>query len=404
MALKILELKAENIKRLRAVEIRPEGNVVILGGANEQGKTSVFDAIRMAIGGAKATPEVPVRRGAESGSVMLDLGDLSVEFWTDGKDRRVVVRNADGQKQTKPQAILDRLYSKVAFDPLEFSRQKPAEQAATLKRLVGLDFADLDKKRQAIYEQRTAVGRLRDDAEVRVTQFPPHIDAPEAEVDVAQLMAEKEQADAINARCERARRIHTDAVIKVSRLRDELVKAVAEEEAALRACESAGDPIDTAHVVEQIKGAESVNQKVRAKRDRAKAVEAFKDKDREYVKITDDIQAIDAFKEGALSAAKWPISGLGFSDLGITVNGLPFEQASKAQRMKISLAIGAALNPELRVMLLEDASLLDAESLKVVYEEADRRDLQTWLERVGDGDQGAIIIEDGMVANQSTDI
>ena len=43
---KILSLEAENIKRVRAVRIEPTAaGLTIIGGDNNQGKTSVLDAI-----------------------------------------------------------------------------------------------------------------------------------------------------------------------------------------------------------------------------------------------------------------------------------------------------------------------------------------------------------------------
>ena len=53
---KILKLQAENIKRLKAIEITPEGHVMVVGGKNGQGKSSTLDAIWYALGGAGALP------------------------------------------------------------------------------------------------------------------------------------------------------------------------------------------------------------------------------------------------------------------------------------------------------------------------------------------------------------
>ena len=59
-----------------------------------------------------------------------------------------------------------------------------------------------------------------------------------------------------------------------------------------------------------------------------------------------------------------------------------------------------ALKPDLRVLLIRDGSLLDEDSLRMVAEMADRADAQVWVERVGDADEGAIIIEDGQVREE----
>jgi len=52
---KIVRLAAANFMRLEAVEIRPEGKaLVVVGGNNAQGKTSVLMAIAAGLAGKKA--------------------------------------------------------------------------------------------------------------------------------------------------------------------------------------------------------------------------------------------------------------------------------------------------------------------------------------------------------------
>jgi hypothetical protein len=380
--LKIRSIEVDNFMRLRSVRIEPAQDVQVIGGENEQGKTSLFQFVRAACGGAKETPDVPIHRGADFSRGTIDFGELSVEMVIDAKGRRVVVRNADGKKcDGPPQAILDAFYSKVAFRPLEFASKKPEEQQKILRGLVGLDFSELDAKRAKLYEQRTGVGRVRDDAEARVLVFPATVQsAPDAEVSVAELVQRKQTADTHNLKNARVRSDYVAACDYAGRsaqavrdARAALDKAL-EQEAKdhafqLEACRQleACKDIETQSIVAAIASAETTNDTVRAKRDRAAAVAKFK-------------------------------------DAGVTLNGLPFEQGSKAERMKVSLAIGAALNPNLRTMLLEDASLLDKSSMAIVHQVAREKDMQILVERVGSSDPGAIIIEDGEVANYSSEV
>jgi hypothetical protein len=61
------------------------------------------------------------------------------------------------------------------------------------------------------------------------------------------------------------------------------------------------------------------------------------------------------------------------------------------------LAIAMASNPKLRVIRIKDGSLLDDDALALVAQTAEQHDYQVLMERVGTGDPGAIIIEDGQV-------
>lgn len=73
---KIVRLTAENVKRLVAVEIRPnpDGNLVIVGGRNAAGKSSVLDAIMFALAGKKALPAKPIREGKSAESKIEGYG------------------------------------------------------------------------------------------------------------------------------------------------------------------------------------------------------------------------------------------------------------------------------------------------------------------------------------------
>ena len=57
MPLKINKLEIENVKRIKAVKVEPSLNgLTIIGGKNNQGKTSVLDSIAWALGGERFKP------------------------------------------------------------------------------------------------------------------------------------------------------------------------------------------------------------------------------------------------------------------------------------------------------------------------------------------------------------
>ena len=67
------------------------------------------------------------------------------------------------------------------------------------------------------------------------------------------------------------------------------------------------------------------------------------------------------------------------------------------EQLRISVAITCHLNQSLQIALIRQGSLLDDRSLVLLKELAEQHNLQIWLERVGDGPEVAIVIEDGMV-------
>ena len=98
-----------------------------------------------------------------------------------------------------------------------------------------------------------------------------------------------------------------------------------------------------------------------------------------------------------LAAASFPVAGLSFGEEGLLYQDRPLEQASSAEQLRVSVAMGLALNPQLKVLLIRDGSLLDGDSMRTIAEMAEAAEAQVWIERVGDGDPAAIVIEDGSV-------
>src|SRR5260370_406895 len=67
--MRIIKLSAENIKKLKAVEISPGGAVVEITGPNGSGKSSVLDAIFYALAGTADIPSAVVRKGSDRAHV-----------------------------------------------------------------------------------------------------------------------------------------------------------------------------------------------------------------------------------------------------------------------------------------------------------------------------------------------
>lgn len=164
--MRILNLVAENFKRLQVVEIKPDGSLIQVQGKNAQGKSSVLDAIWAALGGKKAIPGEPIRRGADEARIELLLGDdQKTEYvvkrtFGRGREPQIVVEAPDGARYATPQTLLDGLLGALSFDPLAFARMAPKDQAAELQKLVpDVDFDAIDAANRGDYERRTAINR-----------------------------------------------------------------------------------------------------------------------------------------------------------------------------------------------------------------------------------------------------
>lgn len=417
---RILELRAENFKRLRAVHVRPDGALVVIGGRNAQGKSSTLDAIWAALGGGKAVPGVAVRQGAAKGlaEVTLDNGLIVRRTFTSAGGGTLTVTDAEGRKYPSPQAMLDGLVSSLSFDPLDFLRQRPREQGETLRAVTGLDLADLDGRRKAAYDERTEVNRDLRAAEARLAGLAPQTDAPAEEQSTAALVAQADAARTINranaerregvakivAQVEQTRREVAEIDAEIRRLaerREAVVvrgKAEAERWAQALAEVAVLSDVPVPDVAAAVAQVEAVNRQVRANRHRAEAEAAATQVRARSGALTAEIDRLDAERAALIAGAAMPVPGLGLDpDGSVLLSGLPFGQASQAEQLRVSVAIGAALNPRLRVLLVRDGSLLDADNLEALAQQAEAAGLQVWIERVGEGEECGVVIEDGSV-------
>lgn len=404
--MKIVELRAENVKRLKAVEITPDGTLQVIGGRNAQGKSSVLDAIWLALGGGAAGRETvrPIRDGEDRASVTLDLGDLIVtRTWTQ-KGTALKVSSADGATYSSPQKMLDELVGRLSFDPLAFTRLSPREQRDALLRLVDLD-VDLDQlqsERDRLFADRTEVGRRgKAIGDVAVDDTLP-TEETSAGAYVRMIQARQERNREIESAREWAASHETaikDVVSHIQRLQSELAELRETQKKALERVRFLGDPEPIDELEEQLRLVEDTNAAIRVNNAARQQMEAKGALRREYEALTAEIAALDARKAQALAAAAFPVDGLGFDDDGVTYRGVPLSQASSAEQIRVSLAVGMALNPRLRVLMIKDGSLLDDESMAAIKQQVSEHDFQLWIERVGDSDEGAVIIEDGQVTS-----
>ena len=407
--MKIIELRAENLKRLKAVQIRPDGALVQITGKNGAGKTSVLDAITMALAGKGAIPEQPIRAGETHAEVVLDLGDMQVtRTWTE-HDTYLTVRGADGIKFQSPQSVLDKLVGRISFDPLAFSRLSTKDQAETLRAVVGLDFSDLDGRQKVQFETRQAINRDVRNLEGQLDGMPVH-DAPPELVNLAELLVEHDyattQTQDNQSRRDKLEAMRASAVdlgdqieqlkAQLEAKRRELMDLEASIWANATTVEALVDP-DMSAIKERVASAEHTNELVRSNQRRAEIAKECDAKRTRSLAISENLRRIAAEREDRLKSAKFPIDGLGFSENGVTFKSLPFSQLSSAEQLTISVAMGLAMNPSLRVMLVRDGSLLDHTSLGVIASMAEQSDAQVWIERVTDGEAVGVVIEDGEV-------
>lgn len=427
--MKIVSLTVKQIKGIEAVHIEPDlnGHMVVISGKNGAGKSTAIDSIAYTLGGKDLICNEPIRRGAHKGSteVVLDNGLRVQRFYTPGGGR-LVVTPKDSGPLSKPQTFLSALVGPISFDPLAFSRMSPKDQRETLAKLIGLDTTDLDRERMAVYDARTEENREMRRLEGVLSEVERDESAPTELVDVSALVADLRSADAQHAEAERLASC-TEALKRDITFEEESAAgAISEaedlqrqiaallkkaEEARERAADSLAAAQDMAEkataakaalpdreaIKTRIESAEGINEKVRANQKFTAHAAAVAQRKAEVDRLTGKLNDIDAQKLQRIADAKYPIEGLALDEDYVLYQDLPLSQASQAEELRISVAIGIAMNPDLRLLLIRDGDHLDDESLCLVAKMAEESDSQLWVERIREDAATSVVIEAGRV-------
>jgi DNA repair exonuclease SbcCD ATPase subunit len=426
--LRLLSYSAENFKKITLARFKPTGALTRIIGKNAAGKTSILDGIAAAIGGKALCPEMPIKRGERTAEVTLDLDQYIVtrKFWLKDDESlgsSVSVTGREGAVFSSPQTkILDGLVGDLSFDPLHFQGLKPREQAGIFARLAGIDLDDHEATRKGMFERRAALSKEAKAQDIRAKGLPLHKDAPAEPQSAADLMAKlKERQEhnvgvqAINDRLGEIEKglknadetiAARDATIKM--LTERLAQANKEraewithkqdllglQVAAVEESKAAAIQ-DTREIETAIAATDSVNAKVRENQRRAEAITAAAKVQATADELSRKLEEHDLEFQGRIAAAQLPVPGLTFDASGVKLDGIPFEQCSGAQRLRTSVAVGLALNPKLKLMLIKDGSLLDSDGMALLAELAEAADAQILVERVDNGHESGVLIVDG---------
>jgi len=396
---KIINLKAQNFLRLKAVDITPCSRVIEIGGRNGAGKSSVLKAIWSVFSNREISKGIPspIRSGEESGSVSVDLGDMTItRSWT-GTDTYLRVENKAGAVYKSPQALLDKLKSSLSFDPVAFIRMDKKEQRATLLKVLGVDLDSLDREREGYFNARTEANREVKNltAQIQPYQMLP-VDLPKEQISPTGLINRIREAEENNRKIASFRQTVLIKEEKIRELETTLQETKNQYEELLIQLETLQE-VETNEMETQLQNIEKLNEQIRKGQALNEILPRLHEASKKSDTLTEKIEEIDQVKKETLKAAAFPMPDISISPDGISYRDIPLSQCSAAEQIRVSVAMGAALNPGLRVLLIQDGSLLDSTSRGIIEQIAEEQDLQVWIEVVDEIGGSGIIIEDGEI-------
>ena len=415
MTVKINKLEIENVKRVKAVTIEPTSNgLTILGGNNNQGKTSVLDAIAWALGGNKYKPSKPARDGSMNPPTLrLELSNgLIVE--RKGKNSDLKVTDPSGQKAG--QQLLDSFVEELALNLPKFIESSSKDKANTLLQIIGVGekLWELDRKEERLYNERRTIGQIADQKKKYAAEQPQYPEAPNELVSIADLIHEQQEILARNGENAKKRQNRENIVnslhLSEARLK-QLKEQLAQEEATheslmsdyIAANKSIEDLVDesTEEIENSIANIEEINRKVRANLDKEKAEEDAKQYSSQYDNLSKQIQDVRDERTSLLDSADLPLPGLSVEDGELVFEGQKWDNMSGSQQLRVSTAIVRKLKPECGFVLLDKLEQMDIPTLTEFGKWLESEGLQAIATRVSSGEECQIIIEDGYVVSDT---
>ncbi len=413
-SLKINKLEIENVKRIKAVKIEPTPNgLTIVGGNNNQGKTSVLDSIAWALGGEKYRPSEAQRHGSVIPPNLHIVMNNGLVVERKGKNSSLKVIDPEGNKGG--QQLLNEFVEQLALDLPKFMEASGKEKAETLLKIIGVgdQLSVLDKEEKELYNQRLAIGQIADQKKKYADEQVYYPEAPKELVSPSDLIKQQQEILAKNGENQRKR----DQVEKyqgsvmflqqeTEAMREQLKKKEQELEEAKAslniAMMSAKDIQDesTAKLEESIANIEEINRKVRANFDKDKAEEDALEYKNQYAALTQKIEDKRKAKADLLNSAELPLPELSVKDGELVYKGQKWDNMSGSDRMKVSTAIVRKLNPKCGFVLLDKLEQMDMQTLNEFGAWLEQEGLQAIATRVSTGDECSIIIEDGYVKGQ----
>ena len=206
MSVKIMALEAENVKRIKAVALTPSPTgLTLVGGNNNQGKTSVLDALAWALGGDRFRPDAAQRDGAVAPAHLKVKLSNGVVVERKGKNASLTVTDPTGRRSG--QQLLNAFVEPLALDLPRFMEASDKEKADILLRIIGIgtELHTRDMEIKALYDKRTFTGQLAQQKKHFAEELISYPDAPDEPVSASDLIRQQQEILARNGENQRKR-------------------------------------------------------------------------------------------------------------------------------------------------------------------------------------------------------
>ncbi len=407
--MKISKLEIENVKRVKAVSLEPTQNgLTVIGGKNNQGKTSVLDSIAWALGGDKFKPTSARREGSVVPPYLHVEMDNGLVVERRGENSALKVIDPAGRKGG--QQLLNEFVETFALDLPRFMEQTSKEKANVLLHIIGVEdqLKKLDYDEATTFNRRRELGRIALQKQKYADELPLYPDVPKEPISASELILRQQEILAKNGENQRLRneyanmvKRHDELLEKLRAIQAEFDDLTAKIAISTKTTEELVDE-STEEIRESLLNIEQINAKVRANGERERAEIEAEQYKKDYETLTGELDKIRDSRSKLLDSADLPLPGLSVADGELTYNGVKWDCMSGSDQLKTATAIVRRLNPKCGFVLLDKLEQMDIDTLREFGQWLESEGLQAIATRVSTGDECSIIIEDGTAVTEKS--
>lgn len=409
MSVKINSLQLENVKRIKAVKLEPtENGLTLIGGKNNQGKTSVLDSIAYALGGADFKPSNTKREGSMVDPYLRVTLSNGIIAERKGKSSALKVTDPSGNKAG--QTLLDSFISAFALDLPKFMNSTDKEKAKVLLQIIGVGdkLAELDLEEDRLANERLTIGRIAKEKRGHAEQMVQWDGVPEEPISATDLIRQQQEILARNGENQRKREKAKQIKLSYDRALSEVQDLEIRLENAKKVLETLTEDLATANKTAEnlqdestealqrnLEEIESINAKVRYNLEKAKAQMEADEYAKKYSELNEEIDKVRNRRMSLLDGVQMPLDGLNVDHGTLVYNGQPWDNMSGSDQLKVATAIVRKLKPECGFVLMDKLEQMDLDTLKDFGSWLEAEGLQAIATRVSTGDECTVYIEDG---------
>jgi DNA repair exonuclease SbcCD ATPase subunit len=431
----IISLEVIDFKKIEAASVVFQDGMTKITGENGAGKSSLIDAIFYAL--KPDDVEKPIHGDANRCVIRLRIGNddagYMIERIVTDSGKYLKVLDAAGKNVSSPQTFLNSLFSAM-IDPEAFLRMKPKDQCDALRLACNCDTREFDAEHQKVFDERTIVNRRLDQAEKALTDLggelypiePKSASELTNKLEASQGVIKQYDdmvAKGVNLKASMDGKLERYSVIeseiksleeKIAKLKEEQVELNARaivDNNAIITLKAELRPIvplkqqaekDIASIKAEMATIDEHNKeanRVANHNERYKALQDSRNKEHgESYALTQKLEEIKREKAILLETADYPVDGMHIEGNNIYVNDVPFHDVNTAERIKIATHVAIAQNPQLKMIVIRNGSMLDDKSMSIIEQVAEEKGYQIIVEKVSSKpEDGSLHIVEGKI-------